>query len=545
MRRYSFAWCMALLFLLLRPATAQDETKHYEISNFDVTIRVTPDGTYEVEETITYDFQRGTFTYAYRSIDDDNVTAIRDVRVTSPDVTVDSLQRTEEDGDVRLRWTYPERSSPATFRIRYVVAGALYRRGTQNVVSRDVLDAGATVPTRDIDVSVVLPDAFDLTPEAVSVVPAPEGTVQQSAEGIVAAFDRSRVEVGEEYPVEVAFPKRLPGRYWPTGSDMLVGVFLFLVGLGGGIGLNLYWKGPKVEAEATRPPRDVSLPEGAVLLEKAATPLFTAVLFDLARRGHLTLQHDEESSWSGTSEVVRLDLHPTPADLSDFERGVVERLDSHETVGDFWKNSGSYRRSQFRAVRRRVVDAEWMTAHRARSTGLFVGAVLVLGGGIGLGLVASGSITLFTILGSIGIGTGALIAGARRYTMTEAGARRAGRLLSYLDNEKKEIDRLCESNPTRAAERLAEALPWLVYDANVSASWLGEVKEALSDAETVPTLPEGFVSLVEQEEAASVAAFVPIVSVMSAMEASGAGAAGTAGAAGAVGGAAGGAAGAG
>lgn len=545
--RPRFGLLVLLAALLLpRHAAAQDEDQRYELSNFDVTIQVRPDGTYEVEETLTYDFQQGTFSYAYRVLDTDDVAAIRDVRVTSPDAPVDSLRRTPDDGDVRLRWTYPERSAPATFTIRYVIEGAVYQRGDRNVVYRDVVDAGATVPTRDVGVRVVLPAAFGLAPDSVSVDPADEATVEASAGPVVAAFHRGLVDEGDEYPVEVAFSKRVPGRYWATTGDLFLGLFLFLLGTGGGIAFNLRWKGATAERTAKTPPRDVSLPAGAVLLEQSATPLFTAVLFDLARRDHLTLRHDEEAGWLETTDVVRFDLHPTPDDLSAFERALVQRLDGPETIGDFWADSGSFRREQFGTVRTRVIEAGWMDSHRTRSTLCFVGTGTAVVAGIGLGIVTSGLATLLTVGASLGIGVGTLFAGARRHTLTEAGARRAAALRSYLDHEKDEIDRLRGTDPARAAERLADALPWLVYHDEVSSAWLEEVQDALDDASTVPDLPGGFVSLaVSDDESAPVAAFLPVVTVMGAMESSGAGAAGAAAAGGAAGAAGGGAAGAG
>jgi ACT domain-containing protein len=252
--------CLAALWLVVRPAAAQE--KQYELSNFDVTVQVRPDGSYEVEETLTYDYQQGTFTYAYRVLDAEDVEAIRNVRVTSPNTTVDSVRRVGDDEGVRVRWTYPERSAPATFRIRYVVEGALFEQGDRNLMYRDVLDAGATVSTHDVDVRVALPAAFDLTPGAVSVDPDEEGTVQRSGGRIVAIFHRDQMNTGDEYPVEVSFPKRLPGQYSPTSGDLLLGLFLFLFGAGGGLALNLRWKGPRTEREAVRPPPDVSLSEG-------------------------------------------------------------------------------------------------------------------------------------------------------------------------------------------------------------------------------------------------------------------------------------------
>jgi hypothetical protein len=533
--------CLAALWLVVRPAAAQE--KQYELSNFDVTVQVRPDGSYEVEETLTYDYQQGTFTYAYRVLDAEDVEAIRNVRVTSPNTTVDSVRRVGDDEGVRVRWTYPERSAPATFRIRYVVEGALFEQGDRNLMYRDVLDAGATVSTHDVDVRVALPAAFDLTPGAVSVDPDEEGTVQRSGGRIVAIFHRDQMNTGDEYPVEVSFPKRLPGQYSPTSGDLLLGLFLFLFGAGGGLALNLRWKRPRTEREAVRPPPDVSLSEGAILLGTKVSPLFMAVLFDLARRGHLTLQHDEEDQFLGTNEVVRIDLHPTPGDLSAVEAEVVQHLDGHETIGDALNDFGSFRRELYRTVRQRVVDAGWIEAHRTRSTLLFVGAIVVLVGGIAVGLTTSGPATVLAVGTGLGGALGALFAGGRRHTFTEAGARRAGALRSFLHHEKGEIDRLLDTDPVRAAERIGERLPWLVYHDDVSSAWLEEVKDTLSDAPSAPELPPGFDRLIgEEDEAAPTAAFVPIMGVMGAMESSGAGAAGaaTGGTAGTAGGAAGG-----
>ncbi len=531
---------LVVLGLVATPLRAQE--KQYELSNFDVTIAVQPDGTYEVEETLTYDYQQGTFTYAYRVLDTEDVEAIRDVRVTSPNTSVDSVRRVGDGEDVRVRWAYPERSAPATFRLRYVVEGALFEQGDRNLVYRDVLDAGATVPTRDLDVRVVLPATFDLMPGAVSVEPE-EGTVQRSAGRIEAAFHRDRVEAGGEFPVEVSFPKRLPGQYSPTPANLLLGFVLVLLGAGGGIALSLRWKGPRTERDAVRPPDDVSLPEAAVLLKASTGPLFMAVLFDLARRGHLTLQHDEKDRLLDTAEVVRIDLHPTPEDLSAVETEVVEHLDGHDTIGDALSGLASFRRELYQTVRERVVDAGWMEAHRTRSTLFFVGAAVVLVGGIALGVSASGPMTVFAVATGVGGALGGLFAGGRRHTFTDAGARRAGALRSFLDHEKGEVDRLLDTDPVRAAERLGERLPWLVYHDDVSSAWLEEVKDALADAPSPPELPPGFERLIgADEEAAPTAAFLPIVGVMGTMESSGAGAAGAAagGAAGTAGGAAGG-----
>jgi hypothetical protein len=241
---------------------------------------------------------------------------------------------------------------------------------------------------------------------------------------------------------------------------------------------------------------------------------------------------------------VRLDLHPRPDDLSAVEATVVEQLRGHETVADVWADSASFRHEQRRAARERVIDAGWMRAHRTRSTLCFVGAGAAVVGGIAVGVVASGLTTLLAVAAGLGGAIGALLAGARRYTLTADGARRAGALRAFLDRERDAVEALRETDPVRAAERLADALPWLMYHDEVSAGWLEEGAEALDEASSVPDLPDGFVSLARTEASPSAAAFVPIVAVAGGMESAGAGAAGAAaGAAGA--GGAGGAAGAG
>ncbi|MFO8100312.1 MAG: hypothetical protein R6T83_11915 [Salinibacter sp.] len=162
-------------------------------------------------------------------------------------------------------------------------------------------------------------------------------------------------------------------------------------------------------------------------------------------------------------------------------------------------------------------------------------------GGLAMGfwvaLMGLGAGSLFGFCGGLGVGVGGLVAGVRRTVLTEAGARREAALRSFLDHEKAEVDRLLDVSPARAAERLVETLPWLVYHRDVTASWLEEVKTALADADDVPSLPDGFVSLVDPEaEAAPVAAFLPVVGVIGTMESSGAGGAAAGGAAGAAGG---------
>ena len=545
-RSLPLSLALAVLCLVADPVAAQE--KQYALSNFDVTVHVHPDGRYEVEESITYDFQQGRFSRAYRSVVREGAEGLRNVRVTSPDATVDSVWTGVEDGVRQVRWTFPDRSAPARFDVHYVLDEAIYERGDRNLVALDVMAEGAVVRTQDVDVRVTLPAAFNLRRDQVTVDPADDGIVEREGGRLVAAFQRDLVDAGEEYSVEVAFPRQVAGEFLPTGLQILFGVFLVLLGGGAGAVAVGRWRGPRPDVTARRPPSDVDLPTAVALLQKNDGQAFLAVLMDLARRGHVTLQHDRTEHTGGADEVVRLDVHPDRAELSDFERHLVDELRDHDTLEDFWQETSSFRSEMMSARHDEVLDRDWMRDHTTRSVLLAVGALGVLLVGFWAVITGDSALRLFLLFGGIGAALGGFIASTCRYTWTREGAQRALALRSYLDYEKGEVERLREADPARAAERLVDALPWLLLHSEVSESWVAETKDALDAADAVPTLPDGFVSLVADEDGvrAPVAAFLPVVVVMGTIESSAAGAAGIAGAAGAVGaaGAAGGGAGA-
>lgn len=531
---------VVVLLLAVGPAAAQEQ--QYVLSEMDVTVYVRPDGGYEVQESIAYDFQQGAFSRAYRSVVREDAGALRAVAVTSPETSVDSVRTGETDGVRQVWWSFPDRSAPARFDVQYVLEEALYERSGRNVVRLDVMADGAVVPIRTVDVQVVLPAAFDLQRGDVMLRP-DAGTVRREAGRIVASFHRDRVEEGDDLSVEVAFPKQAAGEHLPTTADFLFGLFLVVVGGAAGGVAAWRWRGPRPERTARRPPPDLDRPMAVALLGNRDGQAFLATLFDLARRGHVTLRHDREDQAFGTTDMVRLETHPAPDDLSDFERRLVDTLGEYETLDDFWSDTRSFRSDVMSDVRGVLFERGWMENHTVRSGLLLGGALVALLGGFAAGVTGDSALRFYLLFGGIGVSLGGFIAAVRQYTWTEDGARRAMALRAYLDHEKSEIERLRETSPARAAERLVDVLPWLLLHDEVSRAWIEETKEALDAADEVPELPDGFVSLVETEEPASapVAAFLPVVTVMGTVESSSAGATGAAGASGAAGAAGGGA----
>ena len=517
------------------PVAAQDRgEKTYVLSNFDVTVDVQPDGRYVVDESITYDFRRGTFSRAYRSVVQEEG-VLRRVRVTSPDAAVDSVRSEDEDGPPQVRWGFPERAAPARFEVGYVLERAIYERGGRNVVRLEVMADGAVVPTADVDVRVALPAVFGLQKDQLRLDPA--GTVERAAGRLVATFRRDRVAEGDDYAVEVSFPKRVDGAFLPTGAQIAFGLVLMLLGGAAGGVAAWRWRGPRPDVTARRPPSDVDLPTAVALLQNPHGQAFLAVVLDLTRRGHVTLRHDPDAPPSGSAEGVRVEVDPDPASLSELEKRFVDELRGHETLDDAWAHTSSFWSDEMSARRDALYDRGWMRSHAGRSNLLFGLAIVAILGGIVAIATGDSAVRFYLLFGGIGISLGAFIAGTRRSTWAAEGARRAMALRSYLDHEKAEVERLREADSARAAERLVDALPWLLLHPQVSTSWIEETKSALDAADTPPDLPDGFVSLVADREGAGApaAALLPVVAVMGTIESSSAAGAAGAGGAGAAG----------
>ena len=524
----------------VQPSTAQTE-KAYEISNHDVTVQVAADGSYDVEESITYDFRQGSFTFAYRRIDREGGD-VRDLTVRSPDAALDSVDVSRDGDHVRVRWTYPERTAPLTVDLTYSVSGALVKRGSDNEIRWDPLAPEATVDTRDVDFRVLLPATFDLDAEDVRVETDAATEVSNRAGGWEIHVREEQVEAGDDLPVTVRFPMQVAGRYVPTVQEIWVSIALGILGIIGGIIANVRLRGPRPEVTAHRPPSDLSLMEAAVLLGRGESTAVLATIFDLARRGHVTLTHveDADSGWMGGEDRTEIEVHPEPDAVSDREARVIELLEASDTLEDFWSETSQERSKMFSQVQDTVEERGWMEWHTMRTVFFFLGGVAAFITGMVV-VFQTGMVSLLLGIGLVGAGVGAWIPAFRHVVLTDEGARRYAEATDFLRRKKEEIERLRQTSPYGASQEITEWLPWLVLHAKFSASWIESLREDLEASGADVEVPAGLRS--RTEAAAPYAAMAAII--VTSQSSAGAGATGVAG--GAAGGAAagGGAAGAG
>ena len=546
--RFSLLVLMGSL-LLCSAANAQD--KQYALSNYDVDLTLERSGAYRVAETIRFDFQQGTFSQANRSIPLGRVDSLRDVQVTSLDGAVNTVEHEADGDDYVIRWTYPERRQPATFTLRYTAYGALEAEGGANVIDWQAVGDQWNVPIRDVNVDVSLPFG-DLARDSIAAEPSEEAALARTGAGWTASFAHAELAPGDGYRVIVRFPERIAA---PAGDDsppamIFTGLLLILLGFGIGAGVFATLRGPSADPEAVPEPAqpDLSLPVAAHLANHNSTTgqrrMFSAVLFDLAQRGHVTLRREKKEHFLTSSEIVVVDVHADPVDLSDFEASLLDEIQQHDSLQAFGRSSTGFKGKQVKAVRQGLLDAGWLQSHTGRSNALIATGVILTAIGLALFAVLSGWAAAIGVGLSVGAGLGALMAAGRRYTLTNTGAQRKAEVRAFLNRERTAIESRRSLEPVQAAQQFIDRLPWLILDTEVDKSWIDDLKDTLAESHTTFSLPDWMEDTVGLDEAAAseaVAAFIPIYAVISSTSAAtGAGAAAGAAGAGAAGGAGGG-----
>jgi len=480
--------------LLVSGAFAQDGSanKEYALSNYDVVLDLRPDGTYDVEESITLDVQRGQFSYLMRRIALNHIDSLTALTVESPDVQIDSVMKQTEGDVVRVQWSYPPRTTPATFHIAYRVHGALRTDGDRNVVDWAAVGSGWTVPIRDVDVTVRLPASLNLSRDALSVIPS-SAALTSNAGGWDVTYDVGNLPSKTGYAVEVAFPQRIEAKKRVSPLHILGSVFLFAVVAAG----FLIWKYNRDKVPSVTPPSKppvLSLPEAARLLGRSRTDrMHPAMLFDLAQRGHVSLEVTSDENWFSSAPTVYVRTHPDRHNLSDDERAFVDELSKHDTLESFASDPTSFRESQRTAIRKRLVERGWLYDRRNERWQL--GALFLAGlGGVALsvwaGVAYRDAWAFYTGGAAVGALFGALFLIEPRYAPTERGLTKKARLKAFVDDQVARMDALREREPAEAVRQFPDALPWLMLSGSMTQTWLKRLEQACEDTGIADPIPD-------------------------------------------------------
>ena len=521
--------CLAAfaLFLLVctAPAPAHGQDKEWDIARYDVDLTVDTTGTYAITESITFDLQRGTFTQGERRIPMRLVDTIEQVSVTSADVAITDVSTETRSRETVIQWQYPERDTATTFTLSYVATGAPYTLSGQTVIDWQAMGDGWNVPVRAMQATVQLP--FPEVPrDSIRLEPAADATLDSTATGWQAAFAYNDLAGNEGYRLRIRLPEVIDAPQFeeaaaansgPALPQVIAGVLLALAGLGGG-GV-WAWNAGGTPTRASSGYRKPSMPleeAGYLLLRQVGhggMRVISAMVFDLAQRGHLTLRHvPKEASWSDSStSETRVTVHRNDDDrLSEREETLLQKLAAYNTMQAFYKEEAAFRSEQMQELRTALTARGWLETHPARAWGGGVGGLMLMGGGLAALILASGWVAAIGIGLGIGGGCGAWLVAAQYRTLTAEGATHHADAEAYRTHLREQVEATIETNPAAAAHQFIEALPWMGLDPKVNGAWLDTLNEALDEHPEDIALPTWVENAVEPDEDDVVTSFLPL-----------------------------------
>ncbi len=160
---------LVLLFLsmLFLPVMTEAGTKSVYWERMDVTLEVMKNGDVEVVETQQIHFQGGPFHHGYREFSTSSVVGVSDISITDDEGRKYSQSSGEQpytfkvsrtEGKIRIDWYFPPDSDfTKTWKISYVLHGALYFYTHSNTLQWTAIFAKRAGVVKEAKVTVILP----------------------------------------------------------------------------------------------------------------------------------------------------------------------------------------------------------------------------------------------------------------------------------------------------------------------------------------------------------------------------------------------------
>jgi len=337
----------ALLALCVAPQSA-GAAKSYDAERFDVEWQLTEAGVLQVTETVVFRFQGGPFTYVYRDLPNDYADGIEFIGAALdgtplPQGTQPNQVEVERGDPIVVTWHFePTSDATRTFQLQYRVLGVIRQEGGADLFWWNALPTDYDYTIGSATVRLSYPPA--LQPAGPAEVRRGQAEMTQGA-GQVTWVAR---DLKSDTPLTVALPfppgsliSAPPG--WQAraaeiqrNAPLFAGAAAGLLG-GGLAALALLWVRGRRPASAIAPAmaRASTLPSrlppaiAGALVAPGATPAAAhalATLFDLARRGLLTIEDAPKERWfKSQSFYVRL-LDRAPAGLAPYEQGLLDLM---------------------------------------------------------------------------------------------------------------------------------------------------------------------------------------------------------------------------
>ena len=339
--RFVFNLLVAVLALTLvstrAPGVALAQDKQLTWERLDVDLTVQPNGDLRVIETNVISFTAGRFSFGYRDINQSRLTDISDISAVDQSGTPMRLETSvSETGDYRIKYylNTPAERERRTVKLAYTVSGATryYPEGDQ-IYWAAVFAQRNGFPVMHSTVTLHLPGNSDAT-KTEAYGPAHE--IDGAGERTVIYRATAPINSGVEFEVRAQFPhgaitgnapawqqafdtQRKYDEEVKPKNDILVMLAALLALVGGPALALVLWvtrgKDPNVGLVAdwiSEPPPIAPGLAGTLMDESADMQDVVATLFDLAKRGAITLEESGGNDYvirRGTAAAVALAGH--------------------------------------------------------------------------------------------------------------------------------------------------------------------------------------------------------------------------------------------
>jgi hypothetical protein len=302
--------------------------KQYHVTSYGTTLEVQIDGSLKIVERISFSFDEGSFSFAFRDIPWVGYDEIRDLRVEDENGQNLGFEFWFESGEYHVRWNYPPVSSPAerTFTITYSVTNALGQvSADRNRLDWQAVGPGWSVPVENVAVLVVLPFVVqDLS----QIAHSPEPTKMELTEGTtVLSFYHSGLDPYSWYRVIVDFPKVVDVTVNPARvvreSPITVG-FLGFIAIALGMAAVWFVRGrePRIDSPYgsvgyPSPPSGLTPEEvGCLIKQTVDTNATLAALISLGKKGYIVLSEARPEGIRNQKEDLASDRSAVPIELT-------------------------------------------------------------------------------------------------------------------------------------------------------------------------------------------------------------------------------------
>lgn len=337
-------WLIGLLVGLFFSLGAAQDDKSYSADRFDVAVTVEEGGSLLVQETVTFRFVGGPFTFVFRELPTDHTDGITDIVATVDGRTLPAgtnSGQVEINGrdPIRVTWHFePTLDTVHTFSLTYRVLGVVQQSQAADLLKWQALPDEYEYSIGRSQVTFNWPAAVE--PSAAPAVLAGDGSLEHGPGSLV--WTAQNLEPGDPLVIQVPFAagslitappawqaRQLQhSRYawvWAVaaGGVLLAGVVALV------IAFRPYQSSTAKDAGPSyQPPSNLSPVIAGILHQHSNSPNWQNALgtvFDLAGRGVLAIEETPKANWFSSPDFVIQQIS-YPPDLASHEKRLLQLL---------------------------------------------------------------------------------------------------------------------------------------------------------------------------------------------------------------------------